>query len=293
MPTDVPSDPLAELRTTGETLPDELKASILALGKSAVPSLLALIDEDFEDREPLAHDDLVAGWPPVHAVRLLGEMKAEEAIQPFVRILRELDADTWLSNDAELGLAKIGPPIVEPVLAALAETSGPDERGALACALARCGVKDERVFQALAKFFEQDRVLGSFTLADYGDERALPLLREAIETFVPDPNSVLGARDLAEYVDAYEQLAGSLPADLAARVKELRETWAANQAALLELRSRLAVDAGAFQSRAAIQSPARSTKIGRNDPCPCKSGKKHKKCCLGKAAGEIAGSEPL
>ncbi|MBP9639158.1 MAG: SEC-C domain-containing protein [Enterococcus sp.] len=23
-------------------------------------------------------------------------------------------------------------------------------------------------------------------------------------------------------------------------------------------------------------------KIGRNDPCPCGSGKKYKKCCLGK-----------
>jgi preprotein translocase subunit SecA len=24
-----------------------------------------------------------------------------------------------------------------------------------------------------------------------------------------------------------------------------------------------------------------SPKVGRNDPCPCGSGKKHKKCCLG------------
>jgi len=24
------------------------------------------------------------------------------------------------------------------------------------------------------------------------------------------------------------------------------------------------------------------TKIGRNEPCPCGSGRKHKKCCLGK-----------
>jgi len=23
-------------------------------------------------------------------------------------------------------------------------------------------------------------------------------------------------------------------------------------------------------------------KIGRNDPCPCNSGKKYKKCCMGK-----------
>ncbi|MEI9885828.1 MAG: SEC-C metal-binding domain-containing protein [Rhizomicrobium sp.] len=25
-------------------------------------------------------------------------------------------------------------------------------------------------------------------------------------------------------------------------------------------------------------------KVGRNDPCPCGSGKKHKKCCLAKQA---------
>ena len=27
------------------------------------------------------------------------------------------------------------------------------------------------------------------------------------------------------------------------------------------------------------QSPARSSKVGRNDPCPCGSGKKYKNCC--------------
>jgi uncharacterized protein YecA (UPF0149 family) len=26
------------------------------------------------------------------------------------------------------------------------------------------------------------------------------------------------------------------------------------------------------------------TKVGRNDPCPCGSGKKYKKCCLLKGA---------
>lgn len=31
--------------------------------------------------------------------------------------------------------------------------------------------------------------------------------------------------------------------------------------------------------------PARPTKIGRNDPCPCGSGKKFKKCCGGTGAG--------
>ena len=29
-------------------------------------------------------------------------------------------------------------------------------------------------------------------------------------------------------------------------------------------------------------APASAPKVGRNDPCPCGSGKKYKKCCLGK-----------
>ncbi len=29
------------------------------------------------------------------------------------------------------------------------------------------------------------------------------------------------------------------------------------------------------------REPVESTKIGRNEPCPCGSGKKYKKCCGG------------
>lgn len=32
-------------------------------------------------------------------------------------------------------------------------------------------------------------------------------------------------------------------------------------------------------------------KIGRNDPCPCGSGKKHKKCCSAAGASPVAGVE--
>ena len=36
---------------------------------------------------------------------------------------------------------------------------------------------------------------------------------------------------------------------------------------------------GGDSSKAAKPEPARSDKVGRNDPCPCGSGKKYKKCC--------------
>lgn len=34
-----------------------------------------------------------------------------------------------------------------------------------------------------------------------------------------------------------------------------------------------------LERRTAVREPVRSVKIGRNDPCPCGSGKKYKKCC--------------
>jgi hypothetical protein len=259
MPNDLHSDALATLRRTGEKLPEDLKAAILALGRAAVPSLIELLED-----ESLADEDAPGdGWPPIHAVALLADLRAEEAIQPFLRILREEDTDTLLFNDADLNLPKIGPAIVEPVLAAFDEADDPDEMGPLAYALANCGAKDDRIYEALVEFFDQNEFLGALVLADYGDDRGLPLIREAIETFVPNPASSLGARDLVDYVDSYERLAGSLPSDLVAHVEKLRNDWA--------------------ERRAALVGPARSTKIGRNDPCPCKSGKKYKKCCLGKA----------
>jgi preprotein translocase subunit SecA len=37
--------------------------------------------------------------------------------------------------------------------------------------------------------------------------------------------------------------------------------------------------AGAGSSAADVKQVIRGDKVGRNDPCPCGSGKKHKKCC--------------
>ena len=126
-----------------------------------------------------------------------------------MRLLSEADEDTWLFNDAEINLPKIGPAIVEPVLAAFDEADDPDNMGPLAYALANCGANDDRIYEALVEFFHQNEFLGALVLADYGDDRGLPLIREAIETFVPNPESPLGARDLVDYVDSYERLAGS------------------------------------------------------------------------------------
>lgn len=42
---------------------------------------------------------------------------------------------------------------------------------------------------------------------------------------------------------------------------------------------RYEMGAMAREMRGERQQPVRSHKIGRNDPCPCGSGRKYKKCC--------------
>jgi len=41
-----------------------------------------------------------------------------------------------------------------------------------------------------------------------------------------------------------------------------------------------AISYGAPQKAAAKPTAPKTIKLGRNDPCPCGSGKKYKKCCL-------------
>jgi uncharacterized protein YecA (UPF0149 family) len=60
----------------------------------------------------------------------------------------------------------------------------------------------------------------------------------------------------------------------------------APQAAAPETLDALAAVREAFQLKLSSAldkhlAPASAPKVGRNDPCPCGSGKKHKKCCLG------------
>ncbi len=49
--------------------------------------------------------------------------------------------------------------------------------------------------------------------------------------------------------------------------------------------SRVRAAAGAFIERASGKAPdlkRQAQKVGRNDPCPCGSGRKYKQCCLGR-----------
>jgi hypothetical protein len=104
---------------------------------------------------------------------------------------------------------------------------------------------------------------GAAMFADYGDPRALPLLEEALVNFEPDFTELWSRVQLTELVAAFEDLGGVVSPEVRERVDAWLAEWGARQ-----------------RATKAASAPAKRRKVGRNEPCPCGSGKKYKKCCL-------------
>ncbi len=260
-------------------LPDELREELVAADAPMTQALIAIL----EDRELGMADAPGEGWIAIWAARLLAERGDEEAVEPMVELLSECHWDTWLHGALVSALRKFSEAAFEPTLRALeqAEQSGEDPedeqgfRGALREVLARLGVHDDRIYDRLVAFLREDLELGASHLAEYGDERALEPLSQALDEASVDESGGFGANHhLIELSEAVRTLGGELTD---AQQSKLRRADAIHE----ETRRRSQTS---FSSRSG-QGPRTYKKkpledIGRNDPCPCGSGKKYKKCCL-------------
>ena len=72
---------------------------------------------------------------------------------------------------------------------------------------------------------------------------------------------------------------GKRPSELGVDGVADEAAWLADQRSGLE-RTLLAVHEALATDRDAAVAPIRHEKVGRNEPCPCGSGRKYKKCCL-------------
>ena len=247
------ADPIEGLARTGEKLPPKLRAEILALGPEAVPRLLDVLDDD------------LGSWPSIHAAELLVDLKAAEAVEPLLDALTDTTFEDILYNVIVTRLPELGAAVVEPALIRLGEEGDEDDDAShgLCELLSNAGVKDERIFAAVREVFVRDPSFGAGMLANYGDVRAVPLIEKAIAEFTPNFSSLWGRSDLVELLDAQERLGAVLAPELRERIDGWFAEW--------DARHRRTKEADASVQR---------KKVGRNEPCPCGSGKKYKKCCL-------------
>ena len=248
----------------GKGLPDDLRQEILDLNAAATPALLEILENEELARSASPGE----GWAPVHAARLLGELRAADAVQPMLRLLADTDPMDVLHDRIILSLPEIGEPVVEPALRAYAGSDDPDFKASVASVLARTGVRDDRIFALLLENLRTAPSHGAGDLAEYGDERAVPYLAGAFDEYdIVQGDGPFVNQDLVELHAAIEELGGTITA---AQEKKFRSAMAPADRWREQMRT-------ALESRSPARRPARP---GRNEPCWCGSTKKYKKCHL-------------
>lgn len=228
-------------------------------------------------------------WAPVHAWRALAQLKAESAIEPLLGLLQRIDEhdDDWVSTEVPRVLGELGHAALEPVTDYLADPAHNEwARVAAAKAVAEIGGRHgelwavcvARLSAQLEKFAEQSEMLNAFlvsSLLDLKAVEALPVMSRAFAGGHVD-ESVAG-----DYEDVEIELGLKKQRQHPRKPNELTELD--DKLRALTGGSQI-VDAIKKSENGAERPPAYLSpgKTGRNDPCPCGSGKKFKKCC-GKA----------
>jgi hypothetical protein len=217
-----------------------------------------------------ADNDSPEVWAPVHAWRALGQLRAEAATAPLVALLAELETDDAAEADLPAVFGMIGPSVIAPLAVFLAAPDvASSVKGVAMMALkeitARHPAARDDCVAVLARVLEtvstEDSLAGGFavgTLLDLHAVEAIDAIRGAFAR---------GAVD--------DWVAGDLEdveIELGLRAHRATKRRRAN----MFFQDVKDIDTAPLP----VALPAKSTKIGRNEPCPCGSGKKYKKCCL-------------
>lgn len=221
------------------------------------PVMQKIIQLERDNLDPLhallLHEET---WSCLFALQILKEIRSVKSIPYLVDFIRKNEkGDYWESCEgAMLALRAIGEPAVEPLLREL--KSDFEKKNYFAYLVGSLtGIENERVFSWMIQTV-QDYIDNREKYADWfdiqsftfdfdihGKKEALPLLRKLLEMELPETEK----REIRDTIRVIED-----PEKFQEEIK--------NYAKLLKVN-------------------IETKKIGRNDPCPCGSGKKYKKCC--------------
>lgn len=186
---------LCDYIAQGVSVPDLLLERVTALGNPAEKSLLALV----------ARDDLPEETQ-MTAISLLREMESKAPMQRYIDYIASLEEPSDKGDLCAEALMSMGESVVEPILATLSG-AGQTGRDIFADVLSNYP-GDERIYELMIERFvtrDERRALFASYLAKLGDERAIPMLKEAAQS--PDINYL----DYVEVVNAIEALGGERP----------------------------------------------------------------------------------
>lgn len=284
----------------GLVIPDEVLKEIVALPRETVIVDLEKILLDAIDRYPyfigLGYAEETHSFP-LHAICLLGELKSENSLPAILNLLENNDkvlefwfgdhltSTLWLpvyllsQNNLDLlkrfllkpGIETYAKSMVSETLAQIV-LHQPEKRNEIATIykdvlsyFSYAGIKDNIIDSDFLGLAIGDIInCGLIELLPaikelYEKKYVNPTINgpyEKVEKLLKKPSVRNHKRNIENIFELYERIL---------------KTWAGYKK-----------DKDDYFEDDEIHQPAVSVKIGRNDPCPCGSGKKYKKCCIDK-----------
>lgn len=208
----------------------------------------------------LAHEET---WSCQYALWILKEIRSEKSIPALVEFIRRTDeSEYWdTGEDAMKALTAIGEPAVEPLL------------------------------KEVKADFENRRFLSYMVgaLTEIKDKRVYAFMKETIEDFLTNPKKYSGWFSLELFVHDFgvqgeKEVLPPLRKLLNLDLSQNDRPEVINTIKYLEDPEKHEKETTEFLEKLKPILPL-FTKVGRNDPCPCGSGKKYKHCCWLKKIG--------
>ena len=265
--------------------------SQLGLTAADVPDLLTIARQWAEPFDWPEDENDVSGYAPVHAWRGLAQLGSTEAIGLLLEMLEPLETigDDWFPDEFPHALAWIGPASMAPLRDYLAdERHGVYPRVCAAGGLRELAKRHEELRgevvkalgEALSRFEQADETFNGLIISDLLDLKATEaaeLIERAHAADAVD-TTVCGNWETVRKELGVEGL-GLVPEELATQ----KWFWALDDQADQDDEDVLLPDGSPLLPDDLAEAPALplqpARKVGRNDPCPCGSGKKYKKCC--------------
>lgn len=243
------------------------------------------LDEDWYDYldEAFPSFEDPRTWSPVHAIRVLEKLgpNALAAVEPLLVLLD--DDDDALREEMPFFFAAVGAAAIPPLCALLVDQSEDTYvRAGAGESLAEMGERYPELRSEVLSILEQtlvneteDATLTGFVvcnLLDLGAKESMPLIELAYQerrvdltvVQLPDVQEHFGLPITAPYLSLRDLEEGWDPEEDDEELAEPEENG----------------DPLAEAAEEPVQAPyVAAPKVGRNEPCPCGSGKKYKKCC--------------
>jgi hypothetical protein len=270
------TDPVKQLLSIGESLDSNPAkwldyAAKFGLGSEHSAALIRLAcDEVLYCSDPGG----LEVWAPIHAWRALGQLRVAASVPPLLDFLKsaELD-DDWANIELPVVFGLIGLDAIPLVAGFISDHSSTTFPAATAISaikeIARrhpaCRGECIRVLErTLERQGDTDPALNGFAISaliDLEAVEAIEVIRGAFRRKAVDTSIAGDEEDVEVALRLRERRATPRP-----RYQILPPSWS-----------------GQPDEPRDTKVSHRRDKVGRNDPCPCGSGKKYKKCCLAQA----------